>query len=425
MRALAHSGAALAALVGAPIAAGALALRPSWRRGSFERLGGVRAEPGAVWVHGASVGEALAAIPLLDGLLARGHRVAVSTTTLAGRDTLRRLRPDLRCGLAPLDHPWVVERSLAIAQPNALVLLEAELWPSWIAAASRRGVPLALLSGRISDRSYARYRRVRPLVRRTLQRFDSIGARSERDAERFRALGAEATVVTTSGDLKLDGDAVGGEASPELVRWFAGAAVFVAGSTHPGEESAALLALEAAEAAGQGAALVLAPRRVERADEVERLAHAHGRRVLRRSALAGAAARGAGPAKSGDVLLLDTLGELRGLWALATAAFVGGTLARVGGHNLLEPVAAGRPVLFGPHTDDVEHAVELLEGTGAARSVADAAALGRALVALLADPTAAAASGRRGREAIERRRGSSARSIALLERLIRERWARA
>ena len=416
MRTLAHSAAAVTALVAAPFAAGALVVRPSWRSGLLERIGRVCADPGAVWVHAASAGEALAAIPLLDALREAGHSVVVSAQTLAGRDTLRRNRPDLRCRLAPLDHPWVVERALATARPAALVLLEAELWPCWIAAAARRRVPVALVSGRISDRSFQRYRRVRPLARRMLRRIDAIGARSELDARRFLELGAEPGAVTVSGDLKLDGDLVLPAAARDLSQQLSGGPLFVAGSTHPGEERAALQALRAAEAAGQGAVLVLAPRRIERADEVERLVRAQGRRLLRRSSLE--RVPGGDRVRPGEVLLLDTLGELRGLWALATVAFVGGTLAPVGGHNLLEPVISGRPVLFGPHTRDVSHAVEILEKCGAGRCVADADELARALAELLADPAEADARGRRGRDELVRLRGSSARSLALLERML-------
>ena len=287
MRAIAHSVAAVTALAAAPFAAGALAVRPGWRSGWSERIGRVCMDPGAVWVHAASVGEALAAIPLLDELREAGHSVVVSTQTLAGRDTLRRIRPDLRCRLAPLDHPWVVERALETARPVALVLLEAELWPCWIAAAARHRVPIALVSGRISDRSFDRYRRVRPLVRRTLQRIDAIGARSELDAVKFLELGAEPSAVTVSGDLKLDGGLVGAAPARDLFQQLRGEALFVAGSTHPGEEWAALQALRAAEAEGQGAVLVLAPRQIERADEVAAFCRARNRRVYLRSRLAG------------------------------------------------------------------------------------------------------------------------------------------
>jgi len=416
LRAIAHSAAALSALVAAPVALGALAVRPSWRSGWLERAGSVAAKPGAIWLHAASVGEVLAAIPLIDALRTADHSLVVSTQTLAGRDTMRSLRPDLPCQLAPLDHPWLVERALAAAAPLALVLLEAEFWPCWIAAAARHHVPVALVSGRVSDRSFRRYCRVRPLVRRTMRRIAAIGARSELDAERFLELGAEPGAVTVSGDLKFDADLAAAAPPRDLARQLAQGAVFIAGSTHPGEESAALQALRRAEVAGHEAILVLAPRRLERSDEIEGLVRAQGRRLLRRSSLAHA--QESDRLRPGDVLLLDSLGELRALWSLAAVAFVGGTLAPVGGHNLLEPVISGRPVLFGPHTRDVLHSVEVLEQCGAGRCVANADELAAALVELLANPVEADARGRRGRDELEKLRGSSARSLALLERML-------
>ncbi|MDH5567773.1 MAG: hypothetical protein OEY15_14020, partial [Myxococcales bacterium] len=180
MRAFRDSAAALAALVALPVGVAALALRPAWREGWRERIGaeGFPA-PGSVWVHGASVGEISAAARLIDRLRERGQRVVASTTTLAGREVMRRSRPDVPCQLAPLDHPWCAEAALARVAPAALVLIETELWPFWIAAARRRAISLILVSARLSDRSYPRYRRLRPLLHSTLGRFDAIGVRGD------------------------------------------------------------------------------------------------------------------------------------------------------------------------------------------------------------------------------------------------------
>jgi 3-deoxy-D-manno-octulosonic-acid transferase len=410
LRAVGHSVAAAAALAAAPLAAGALALRPRWRVGASERLGAVSAlAPGAVWVHGASVGEILAAIRLLDRLHQTGHSVMTSTQTVTGRDVLRRTRPEVPCQLAPLDHPWCVERALARARPAALVLIETELWPCWIAAADRRGVPVVLVSGRVSDRSFSRYRCARPLVGRTLRRLRAVGARTPEDARRFRSLGVPPGSIEVTGDLKLDGDERPRPVAADLVRVFGRAPLFVAGSTHPGEERAALSALCAVEEAGLSAALVLAPRHLDRAGEIERIARGEGRSVRRRTEV------GWAPLRPGEVLLLDSVGELASLYARADAAFVGGSLAPIGGHNVLEPVFCGRPALFGSHTRNVRHAVEILERCGAGRRVVDARDLGRAVVELLADPAAARARGERGRDALRRHRGSAERAARLVE----------
>jgi 3-deoxy-D-manno-octulosonic-acid transferase len=410
VRALAHGVAALAALAGTPLAAAALALRPSWRVGLGERLGGVgRAQPGAIWIHAASVGEIVAASRLVDQLCHNGHRVVTSTVTLTGREVMRRKRPDVPCALAPVDHPWCVERALSRVEPAALVLVETELWPCWIAAARRHGIPVVLVSGRVSDRSYPRYGRVSGFMARTLRRLEVLGVRTEIDGERFRSLGADPERIVVTGDLKLEVDDEPRPVAPELDRLLGGAPLFVAGSTHPGEETAALDALEAAERAGLGAALVIAPRRPERATEVARLVAGRGRAVRRR------ASPGREPLRAGEVLVLDTVGELAALYGRADVAFVGGSLVPVGGHNVLEPVCAGRPVLFGRYTSNLRHAVQILERCEAGRAVDDVAGLAAALVELLRDPGAAAARGARGRSVLIGHRGSAERTAALVE----------
>jgi 3-deoxy-D-manno-octulosonic-acid transferase len=389
-------------------------LRPSWRVGLAERLGAHPAASGShpIWLHGASAGEVRVAARIARALEARGDAVAASATTLAGRALWRELAPRAPSGLAPLDHPWCVARALRRVAPSALVLVETELWPTWIALAHARGVPVAIVSARLSDRSFPRYQRARALVRRVLARVDAIGARSERDAERFVALGAENARVAVTGDLKLEPEPTALALAPELAARLGDVPLIVAGSTHAGEERAALAALAAAEAAGLRAALVLAPRRVERAGEV--LALARGRRVRLRSAGEGA------PLRAGEVLVLDTLGELPALWAHASVAFVGGSLAPgVGGHNLLEPAQHARLVLHGPHVESAREAAELLGRCGGAERVADALDLARAVVGALRDPEQARARGEAGLAALAANRGALARTIALIDSLRR------
>lgn len=411
------SAALLAAGALAPVAAGALAVRPGLRVGLRERLGGApdagpAPAPGAIWLHAASVGESLAALRLVDALQARGRAVSLSTSTTTGRGVLRAARPELAVRLAPVDHPFVVGRALDRARPAALVLIETELWPSWIAAASRRGIPVVVVSARLSDRSFPRYRRIARWIAPTLARLAAVGARSEEDAARFRALGVPDARVQVTGDLKLEPPAAAPRIAQDLAHALGDVALFVAGSTHAGEEEAALSALAEAEARGARAALVLAPRHPERADEVARRASATGRRLVRRSALGDARL---GP---GDVLLLDGVGELAALWTRATLAFVGGTLAPVGGHNVLEPVQAGRPVVFGPFVENVRVAVELALASGAGARVADAASLADALVVALRAPEEARARGERGRAALSAHRGAAERAAALIEQAI-------
>jgi 3-deoxy-D-manno-octulosonic-acid transferase len=244
-----------------------------------------------------------------------------------------------------------------------------------------------------------------------LARVDAIGARSARDAERFAALGVDSARVSVTGDLKLEPDARAPELAPDLAARLGDVPLIVAGSTHPGEEQAALAALAAAEAAGLRAALVLAPRRPERAGEV--LTLARGRRVRLRSVGEGAALR------TGEVLVLDTLGELPALWPRASVAFVGGTLAPgVGGHNLIEPAQHARLVLHGPHCENAREAEALLGACGGAERVADAADLARAVVGALRDPARTSALGEAGRAALEAQRGALARSLGLIDALL-------
>ena len=300
-----HSAALASALVGAPLGLAALALRPRWRHGLVERLGvGTRLAPGAVWVHGSSVGEILAALRLVDQLEAKGLRVAISTSTSAARQVVGDARPGLSCRLAPLDHPWAVDAALSRVSPRALVLVETELWPVWIAAARRRDVPVVLVSARVSDRSFPRYRRLGRLVSEALASMAAIGARTAGDAERLVQLGADPSRVVTTGDLKLEHDGARPELAPDLERALGDLPLVVAGSTHKGEEKAVLAALRAVEHAGLRARLVIAPRQLERTSEVRRLVRASGRKVRRRSKLGdrplpgrrGAGARHAGRA---------------------------------------------------------------------------------------------------------------------------------
>lgn len=408
-----HAGAAASSLVLAPSLALAVAFRPALRRGLGERLGAHwPSDEDRIQVHASSVGEAKAATRLIRELVEAGHAVRATTSTLGGREIFARDLPSMPASLAPFDHPWLVDRALRRARPSLSVLIETELWPTWIAAAARRGIPVVVVSGRLSDRSYPRYRSIRTLLGPTLRRIDAVGARSDIDAERFVALGVPASRVRVTGDLKLDPPSDQPALAIDLIRALADVPVVVGGSTHPGEEAALLDAQAGAEKEGHGFVLVLAPRHVERAAEIVRLCQRRRRRAVRRSELEG---RHLVP---GEVLVLDTLGELSALYATASIAFVGGTLAPIGGHNLVEPVNAGCCVLFGPHLQDVRKVVEILEPAGAGRQVADSAELVRALIDSFDDLEACRLRGEIGRETLEAHRGSVARTRRLIEEVL-------
>ncbi|MBW2392964.1 MAG: 3-deoxy-D-manno-octulosonic acid transferase [Deltaproteobacteria bacterium] len=407
-----HSLAAAAAMIGVPLGLLGVALRPGWRTGLSERLGlrppRSEGEP-PIWVHGASVGELQAALRLIDPLQARGEKVVATMTTTTGRELVRRVRPELPSGLAPIDHPWSTASALGRTTPSVLVLIETELWPSWIASASRLRIPVLVVSGRISDRSFPRYRRMRPLLASTFERLAAVGARTEVDAERFVALGVDSHKVEVTGDLKLAPPSAPPPLDGELAGALSSTPCWVAGSTHPGEELAALRATREVRARGEKLVLVVAPRHPERVDAAEAALHGAGAKLHRRSALAGATL------EDGDVLLLDTLGELAGVYGVARAAFVGGSLVPVGGHNLLEPLQAGCPVLFGPHIGNARESSRLLLEAGAGAQVSDANALAEALADLLGEDQSRAVSA--GQLALEPHRAAVAETLALIDRV--------
>lgn len=373
------------------------------RRGLGERLSlGPEMPAGSVWVHAASVGEAEAAAPLIEALLARGIPTLATTLTASGRDRLRARLPGLQVRLAPLDLPWLTSRNVARTRAGVLVLIETELWPNLIWAAARAGACPVVVSGRISDSSYARYRRARPLVASVLRAVWLLGAQSESDRERFVALGLPPDRARVTGDLKLDRGAAA-LPSEELRAALGPGPLLVAGSTHPGEEEALLEAWSSLRADVPGLRLVLVPRHPERVRAVLRTAERHG-------ASAGLRSRGAA---EHDVVVVDSIGELGAIYSLAELVFVGGTLRPIGGHNLVEPVQAGKLVVHGPHTENQRGQERLLRPLGVLRRVEGARDLVSTLRALWAEPGREALCAR-ARAALEEHRGALSRSLEIV-----------
>jgi 3-deoxy-D-manno-octulosonic-acid transferase len=389
--------------------------RPSLGLGLGERLGRLPSvSPGGVWFHGASAGEAKALVSLLRECEARGMHGFATTVTPSGREVLRREAVANTIAYAPFDIPLCVARVLSRARPRAFVSVETELWPSLILTAKSSGVPVLIASGRISDRSFVRYQRFRWLVAPVMRRVDGVAARSPEDANRFKALGVPSERVIVAGDLKMDSGSVASHLATDLVRATSAVSIFVAGSTHPGEERAALDALSACERRGCEVALVIAPRHLERLPEIERELAASGRRVERRSQL------GSRVLANGDVLILDTTGELAALYAAASMAFVGGTLANVGGHNLLEPLIEGCPVAYGPRIETVRESAAIARESGAGIEVADAAGLCDAIANFAADAKQWRARGESAKQFLATRRGSAARIASWIEEHVGE-----
>ncbi len=375
---------------------------------------GLPAEP-RCWIHAVSVGEAVAAAPLVEALRRRWPQVSVvlSTVTPTGA---RVVRGELG-GVAthryfPLDLPGPVRRALDAVRPCFFIGLETELWPNFLRALASRGIPTMIANGRISDRSFRRYRLVRPLVARMLGRVSVFAMQSAEDARRIITLGAPPERVVVTGNLKADlrSEPPGATRTWErLLGVDAACSLWIAGSTHRGEEAAVLDVFARLKPRFPRLGLLLAPRHPERAEEVERLVRDRGFRAVRRSASAGGGQPDA-------VIILDTVGELAGLYQLADIVFVGGSLVPNGGHNMLEPAHRRRPILVGPHTENFRESTELLVSAGGAVVVEDGRALAREVEKLLEDPERGRAMGAAAFAAVAARQGALDHTLALVER---------
>lgn len=383
-----------------------------------------RVNPGrrrSIWIHAVSVGEVLAAralvAPLRDAYPA--HRLLLSTTTASGQLVARQAGRALDAVFyAPLDMTPFVARALDRAAPDVLVLIDTEIWPNLLRACRRRGVRTVLVNGRMSDRSYRRYRLVRPFMRRVLAGLDRVCAQNAAWGRRFRDLGVPAERLTVTGSLKFEA-AGGADEDPRagdglLLRFgfAAGRPVVIAASTLRGEEEPVLRAFAGVRRAAPGAVLIIAPRHPERFAEAGRIAADQGFAVVRRTALE------AGDAPAADVVILDTIGELARLFRIATVVFVGGSLVPAGGHNLLEPAAFGKAIVFGPHMENFAEIASLFVAHGAAWQVGSGQELGAALATLLADADRRAALGAAARALIDDNRGARGRTLAVIAELL-------
>ena len=387
-----------------------------------ERLG-LRAHqpPGAPcgWIHAVSVGEAIAAAPLVEGLRRRWPALplVVSTVTETGARVVRQRFAGLASHrYLPLDFPGASRRVIASIRPAFFVGMETELWPNLLRTLAARGVPAMVANGRLSDRSFRRYRLVRGAMRRVLADVSVFGMQSDEDARRVIALGATPERVVVTGNVKHEAlpDPAG---AADLWRRLAGLAprqmVWIAGSTHRGEEGAVLDAHVAARATRPDLALIIAPRHPERVGEVISLVTARGFTAVRRSELPGAV-----PDRATTVIVLDTVGELAQLYSIADVVFVGGSLAPFGGHNMLEPAARAKPVLFGPHTTNFRDAATLLLDSEGGRLVHDSRELGVELIRLLDDPLLRATSGEKAHAAVAAQHGAVGLTLELIERYL-------
>jgi 3-deoxy-D-manno-octulosonic-acid transferase len=463
----------MALLAGAPWWLWRMASTQKYREGLLERMGLVpprfsKAAPGSpsgegqerpvIWLHAVSVGEVLAVSRLVKELDAAlpDCRIAVSTTTRTGQALARERFGAARVFYCPLDLPWAARATLNALQPRLLVLAETEFWPNLLSGCFRRGIPVAVVNARISDRSWPRYRRLRRLWMPILSLLSQVLAQSEVDAERLRALGCRPERVTVAGNLKFDVRAAGEVEATRLLKALAGELrLVVAGSTLEDEEAALLAAWPRLLEADPQLAMVLAPRHPERFGAVAVLLDRSGVAWVRRSAwqsaeshhaAAGSPAPDRSPApdssasmadlptlpaapkplRAGEIVLLDTIGELASVYSLASVAFVGGSLIPAGGHNPLEPAQFAVPIVMGPHFANFRAITEDLLAHQAVL-IAAREELAQALISLLqnssgaaGNPTGAALMGARARQVFDQQAGATGRCVEALQGLLLE-----
>lgn len=369
-----------------------------------------------------SVGEVQAAMPIITSLRDRrpdlGVALSVTTRTgiqvaagmLSGREGVRGPYP------FPLDLPWAVSRRFDELDPQALILIDTELWPNLISAAHGRNIPVFIANGRISDRSFPRYRAIRWWLRPMLETISIFWMQSDIDAERIIAIGAPARNVRVPGNLKIDAMALQLAGAATVNPAAGGSPRVLAASTHPGEEAMLLEAAALLRDRGRRFRLAIAPRHPERAAEVQRQIESAGFRVTLRSRLRQEVGGALWPDNGGvlDVLLIDTIGELTRFFPAAQVVFVGGSLVPKGGHNIFEPAAFGRPILYGPHMENFREADRALNGKGG-RKVFSTDELGSVLESFLDNPQLAESMGCMARATFDSLKGAAARIVSELE----------
>jgi 3-deoxy-D-manno-octulosonic-acid transferase len=404
-------------------AAGAYALcaGAARRERMIERLGfripTVGSEPGPTWIHALSVGEVLSALPLVDALrrayphtglvftVATSQGMQVAAGSLAGK--VDRLLP------MPLDFPRAMARLTDFIRPSFFILIETDIWPGLLCRLEKQGVPRLLVNGRISPRTFRTYRRFAPLARKLFERFSLCLMQTSLDRDRLLGVGLQGDRVLAAGNIKFDRRSEPMSAV-ERAEWRKrlgvtdGDRIWVAGSTHPGEEAALLKAFKRLQPSEPRLRLIIAPRRIESTEDILRqsLRLSLKTRLRTENSLASTAWK---------VLILDTLGELERVYGLADISFVGGSLVPAGGHNLLEPAAFGSPVLFGPHTFNFDQMARHLLTTGGGMRVCDEGSLYAGISAWLGDESQRRAAGAAALTFVENNRGNVQRVIAHID----------
>ncbi len=394
---------------------------PGYRQRLLERFGLIDADPAdkpLVWIHAVSVGETIAAAPVVDFLLARGDvQVLITTMTPTGSERVAELFSDrVLHAYIPYDLPWLLRPFLRKTRPRLVLIMETELWPNMVRACRRRQIPVILLNARMSKRSARGYGFFPTLMQEILQDLSCLAVQAEGDAQRFIELGLPRASCEVTGSIKFDLTL-----SPSLIDQAAALKsawtdngrrnVWVAASTHAREEEMVLRAFDIIKQAHPDTLLVLVPRHPDRFEQVAKLCKASGWSWSRRS-------WGATPEKGVDLILGDTMGEMLLLYGVADVAFVGGSLVPSGGHNLIEPAAWRLPLISGPHLFNFAEVARLMLKSGGLNIVHDTNSLARVVNQLLLDPQHRREQGAAAHEVADANRGAMARVEALLQRYL-------
>jgi 3-deoxy-D-manno-octulosonic-acid transferase len=372
-----------------------------------------------IWFHAVSVGELLAALKILEELHRRQPTwrfVVSSTTSTAHAIALDKQKDWWAAIYTPLDLPLIVRRALATVRPRAVVLTESEMWPNFVWSAARRGLPIVLVNARVSPRSGRRYRRFAAIIRSVTRYLSGVGLQEPEHGDLWAHLGVAANRRHLTGSVKYDPahtDQAPRDFAPVLRAWgiSAGDPILLAGSTHEGEEEILADALKKLRTIFPSARLLIAPRHVERSAHIQQRLTGAGWKIDLRSATPSG--------NTPDILLIDTTGELRDWYAVAQVVFIGKSLCGVGGQNPVEAILAGRPVLFGPHMENFAELRAALEANGGAIGVTDAESLAAAATTLLQNPADGDDLVARANEALAPHRGATARTAALIEKMVK------
>ncbi len=405
-----------------------MARRERYRAGLKQRLGiypvslwSKLQQRKRIWIHAVSVGEVLAIIPLLKLLQEElpDWSIVLSTVTLTGQRIAReKVGGNAVVVYYPLDFRFAVRRALQIISPSVIILVETEIWPNFISAASGRNIPIAIVNGRISDRSYRRYLCGRFLLKKLLGKVELFCMQTELDKERIRSIGAPPEKIKVTGNMKFDcpikpsdkGEDVKIAASLGIKPQ---QKIIVAGSTHRGEEEIMLNIFRKVKKKHDETVLIIAPRHPERAEEVKSLADSMGERAILKSQL-----KASGTLHPNSVLIVDTIGQLLRIYRCATMVFVGKSLVEGGGQNIIEPASLGKPVLFGPNMQNFREAAELLLKNGGAIQVRDETELQERLIYLLENSEEREKIGLRAASIMARSRGATELNLRLIRELL-------